>query len=147
MSDSHKDDHIDDLARPMSSRVFQLFMIGVPDRSLAERLVLFYETGRTEGRRGRTSYMCTSRIYDALKHDVTVREELVRWMWGSLTAEEIFESAAFDHISAVSQAVCNLRKQGIRFAFIRGSEVSLDRLVQLQESLPASPADLSSTQE
>jgi hypothetical protein len=126
---------IEHLARPMNSACFQAFTIDAD--ILTGSLWLRYEAG---GANEKVWYVKSDEVLSrALIMEPTIREKFIE-LYGSDVDLNPIGSYFPSHMVFVLGYL--FLQSGIRFMLLRGSEVSLDSLVQLQDSSPVNADDL-----
>ncbi len=119
------------LARPLSSACFQAFLIqeDIPTHTLW----LTYQTGKapSTGDNRRSFYGKLDQILlRELALQPVVREKILELFGDDLVYFDTDHSGFADRLIMVLR---HLREEGVQFMLLRGSEVSLDRMVQLQD--------------
>jgi hypothetical protein len=118
-----------DLARPINASCFQLMMFGVDESK--NFVTLVYTSGRE---------CCGEAIFipvDEYLLRELVRQPVIREAILKNYGDESYldHTADFFELRVVS-ALESLEEEGLVFVLLRGSEVSLDRMVILQDSSP-----------
>lgn len=130
--------YVDTLARPMSNTCFQMFV--VEPNPMSFNIVLCYIDGTA-----RNSLRCeaSESVLRLIARDPSIREEYLA-QFPHIVDPMDHNNVYFKH--RMVRVLYNLAsEQGCVFMYLRGSEVSLDRLVQMEESSPSSPSEKSVT--
>lgn len=117
---------VDTTSRPIDADTFEVFIIKVkaPD---FRTVVMDFQDGRPN--RGSKRFWIGRRLLTELMLNQTFRERYLSFLnKGFCLNLSCPESEA--HVAAV---LLSLFEEGVQYMYLRGSEVSLDRLVQLQD--------------
>jgi hypothetical protein len=125
---------VDSLARPVNVDLYQVFRITAAEDCLSLRYTFVSGSGASKlGSEYDGSIVLIERLlvaYPPLVQAVLKIRQNQFALFGQVTT---------DLESQVACIIDQLREKGVYFILLRGSEVSLDRLVQLEDSSPSSP--------